>query len=80
MFARLFERFWERYLSKSGDQEILRVIAPFFAFRGLVMASPVWYPSLSNLIRQRLFSFIRAVLETESFDPSLVSQYCSRFQ
>lgn len=80
VFARLFERFWERYLSKSGDQEILQVIAPFFAFRGLVMASPVWYPRLSNPIRKKLFSFIRAVLETERFNPVLVNQYCSRFQ
>lgn len=80
VFARLFQRFWDRYLEKSGDREILEVIAPFFAFRGLVMASPVWYPSLSNTIRRELFSFIRAVLETERFDPSFVSQYCSRFQ
>ena len=80
VFARLFERFWERYLSKSGDQEILKVIAPFFAFRGLVMASPVWYPRLSDPIRTKLFSFIRAVLETERFNPLLINQYCSRFQ
>ena len=42
----LFLRFWERYLEKSGDHEMLNVIAPFLAFRGLVMASPVWYPAL----------------------------------
>lgn len=80
VFARLFQRFWGRYLEKSGDQEILDVIAPFFAFRGLVMASPVWYPSLSKSIRQKLFSFIRAVLETERFDPVLINEYCSHFK
>ncbi|MGE5323875.1 MAG: aminoglycoside phosphotransferase family protein [Actinomycetota bacterium] len=80
VFARLFQRFWDRYLEKSGDREMLEVIAPFFAFRGLVMASPVWYPSLSSPIRKKLLSLIRAVLEAERFDPSLVSQYCSRFQ
>src|SRR5262249_20280714 len=38
---------WERYLRHSGDTEILDVAAPFFGFRGLVMAHPVWYPHLS---------------------------------
>lgn len=80
VFARLFQRFWGRYLEKSGDQEILDVIAPFFVFRGLVMASPVWYPSVSRSIRQKLFSFIRAVLETERFDPALVDEYCTHFK
>ena len=72
----LFQRFWLRYLEKSGDHEILSVIAPFYAFRGLVMASPVWYPSLSMSIRQKLFAFIRSVLEADRFDPALVNEYC----
>lgn len=72
----LFQRFWRRYLERSGDREILCVIAPFFAFRGLVMASPVWYPSLSMAIRQKLFAFICAVLEADRFDPALVNEYC----
>jgi len=75
-FETLFLRFWDRYLSKSGDREILQVAAPFFAFRGLVMASPVWYPALPELVRQKLLSFIRAVLDSEKFDPTLVNAYC----
>ena len=75
-FDTLFQRFWKLYLEKSGDQEILKVIAPFYAFRGLVTASPVWYPTVSMPIRQRLFVFIRAVLEAETFDPALVNEYC----
>lgn len=78
-FATLFQRFWDRYLNKSGDNEMLQVIAPFFAFRGLVMASPLWYPNLSKSIRQKLFSFMRSVLESNAFDPRLVNQYCNRF-
>lgn len=72
----LFQRFWQRYLEKSGDREILHVAAPFFAFRGLVMASPVWYPSLPLPVRRKLLSFVRAVLEAESFDPRRVNEYC----
>ncbi len=75
-FETLFRRFWDRYMEKSGDREILRVAAPFFAFRGLVMASPLWYPSLAETVRQRLLAFILAVLEADIFDPSQVNAYC----
>jgi len=75
-FESLFRRFWERYLGASQDQEMLKVVAPYFAFRGLVMASPVWYPKLANNVRQRLLTFILTVLERESFDPNEVNAYC----
>jgi hypothetical protein len=71
----LFLRFWNRYLEKSGDGEILRVVAPFFAFRGLVIASPLWYPTLSDTVRRSIFAFILGVLESESFDPGRVNTY-----
>jgi aminoglycoside phosphotransferase (APT) family kinase protein len=38
-YQTLFLRFWNRYLEKSHDLEMLNVAAPFLAFRGLVMAS-----------------------------------------
>jgi hypothetical protein len=75
-FEVLFRRFWERYLSASQDREMLEVAAPYFAFRGLVMASPVWYPHLQDKIRQRLLTFILTVLERERFDPQEVNAYC----
>jgi hypothetical protein len=74
-FERLFLRFWDRYLEKSGDREVLRIVAPFFAFRGLVIASPLWYPTLSDAVRKAIFSFVLAVLESESFDPTRVNAY-----
>lgn len=72
----LFRRFWERYLEKSGDRELLEVAAPFFAFRGLVMASPLWYPHLTEGVRRKLFAFIHGVLDAEVFDPERVNAYC----
>jgi hypothetical protein len=72
----LFLRFWQRYLEKSGDREMLRVAAPFLAFRGLVMASPLWYPTLPDAVRQRILVFILAVLESDSFDPQKANTYC----
>jgi hypothetical protein len=71
----LFQRFWHRYLAASGDREMLRVAAPFFAFRGLVMASPVWYPALPDTVRQKLLTFILTVLREDEFDPMEVNHY-----
>jgi hypothetical protein len=72
----LFLRFWDRYLERSGDREMLKVVAPFFAFRGLVLASPVWYPALPDNVRQKILAFIVAVLESDSFDPRKANGYC----
>ena len=70
----LFRQFWERYIGRTGDEEILETAAPFFAFRCLVMASPVWYPSLDEEVRKKLFSFTIAVLHAPRFDPSRVNE------
>jgi len=69
----LFLRFWDRYLAKTGDSGVLETAAPFFAFRCLVMASPVWYPSLNEPVRRKLFSFMISVLDAPRFDPALVN-------
>lgn len=75
-FETLFQRFWERYLDKTGDREMLEVAAPFFVFRALVLASPLWYPDLTDANRAKLLSFILAVLDEERFDPRQVNAYC----
>jgi len=74
-FETLFNLFWKNYLDKTGDEEILSVVQPFFAWRGLVVASPVWYPNLPESVRSKLFSFIRNVLETEKLDLREVNSY-----
>ncbi len=75
-FETLFRRFWDRYLEKTGDREMLAVAAPFYAFRCLVMASPLWYPTLDEEVRKKLFSFIGEVLDAKAFDPGRVNDYC----
>jgi hypothetical protein len=74
-FEILFHRFWDRYLAATGDREILSVAAPFFAFRGLVMASPLWYPALAEEVRRAIFAFLRNVLDADAFDPGRVGEY-----
>lgn len=74
-FETLFNLFWNTYLDKTGDEEILEVIQPFYAWRGLVIASPVWYPDLGLDVRMKIFNFVKNVLKTEKLDPKGVNSY-----
>jgi aminoglycoside phosphotransferase (APT) family kinase protein len=70
-FAPLWARFWDGYLSR-GDAGVLEVVAPYFAWRALVLANPVWYPELSAESRSALLGFVELALEAERFSPALV--------
>jgi hypothetical protein len=74
-FKGLFELFFKVYLEETGDYELLEVIQPFYVFRGLVVASPVWYPNISLDTRRKLVNFTKNVLEAENFDYNGVSRY-----
>ncbi len=76
-FERLWLGFWTRYLERSGDSELLEVTAPFLAFRGLVMANPLWYPALNAGVREALVRFVVNVLDDDSFDPGRAQEYLS---
>jgi hypothetical protein len=70
-FSILWHRFWERYSSLSGDPDLFDVAAPFLAWRGLVLASPLWYPGLADDARGRLLTFVETVLKADRFSPAL---------
>jgi hypothetical protein len=74
-FEILFREFWDRYLEASRDEDVLRAAAPFFAFRGLVIASPVWYPDLPVNARRSIFRFMENVLAADRFVPGDVHRY-----
>jgi len=74
-FQRLFHLFWDHYMELTGDEEILSVVQPFFAWRGLVIASPLWYPRLTPEVRQKILNFIRNVLRTEIFHAQEINNY-----
>jgi hypothetical protein len=70
-FSVLWSRFWERYLTLSGDAGTFEVAPPFLAWRGLVLASPLWYPALADEARGRLLTFVETVLKSDRFSPAL---------
>ncbi|MEM2342271.1 MAG: phosphotransferase [Candidatus Bathyarchaeia archaeon] len=74
-FRKLFEIFWENYLNKTGDEEILTVIQPYYAWRGLVIASPIWYPNLTKETRTKIFNFIMNVLRLEKLSIKDINIY-----
>lgn len=67
-FEKLFNIFWNHYLDERGDEEMLKIIQPFYAWRGLVVASPIWYPHLLLDTRTKLQDLGKKVLQTECFN------------
>lgn len=74
-FSDLFETFFERYFEKTKDEEMLKVMAPFYAFRGLVIAHPLYYPALDSFKRRKIMNFIVNVLNSKEFDKSKIVSY-----
>ncbi|MEW5746425.1 MAG: phosphotransferase [Nitrospirota bacterium] len=67
--------FFDEYAGLSGDEELYAVLAPFYAFRGAVVANPVFYPELKPGQRAMIFRFVERVLAEESFDYTKVNEY-----
>jgi hypothetical protein len=74
-FETLFSTFFETYLSQSDDAGLIAAIQPWYAWRALVVASPVWYPKLDDSVRRKLFSFARRVMAEECFEWRNVNRY-----
>jgi hypothetical protein len=74
-FQELYTTFWTTYFEATGDTEIQTVIQPFFAWRGLVLANPIWYPNLATSIRMKLFNLIHTILGQNELDLQNPQQY-----
>ncbi len=74
-FQSLYDEFVDTYLNKSNDQGILDAMPLFYALRCLVIASPVWYPTLSSETRRKIFNFAANILDEGHFNPKNVNSY-----
>ncbi len=63
-----WDAFWPVYLA--GDRvDVCAAVAPFFAWRALVLASPKWYPNLAAADREQILAFAERALAAPRFDP-----------
>jgi hypothetical protein len=73
--APLWHHFWQNYVAETRDDGVYEVAAPLFAWRGLVLASPAWYPELAAADRDRVLSFVERVLGAERFAPEMATEF-----
>jgi hypothetical protein len=59
----LWRAFLETYLAAARDEEVHETAPPYLAWRGLVVASPRFYPNLSEEARDAVLSFVERVLD-----------------
>jgi hypothetical protein len=74
-FKELFYTFVNNYLEQTSDYDLLKVIQPFYAWRGLVLANPIWYPTLNLKVRRMILNFINNCLDLGEIDLKKINSY-----
>ena len=74
-YLEALELFYNEYTKKTGDTGLLEIVAPFYAFRGAVVANPLFYPDVTPENRRKIFNFVHGVLDDESFKIEKVNEY-----
>lgn len=74
-FKDMFDLFLSNYLKKTKDKELLKVVAPFFAFRGVVVIHPFFYPKPKPEVRRKIINFVMNVLDDREFNPNKIPEY-----
>lgn len=71
-FRPLWSSFFQTYLSQTHDTAVFDCFAPFFAWRALVLASPAWYPDVSEEVRVGLLTAAVDLLEGTTLRPDRI--------
>ena len=74
-FAELFQLFFDNYLKKTKDLGVLEIAGLFFAFRGVVVIHPTFYPKQANAVRRKMFNLVRHVLKERIFYSRKINVY-----
>ena len=67
--------FYENYLGLTGDYELNRVSALFYAFRGVVVANPQFYPNITKTQRRKVFNLVHGILDASEFKIDEINDY-----
>jgi aminoglycoside phosphotransferase family enzyme len=76
-FAELFNAFWNNYFGKTNNKLIVKTAGIYFAFRGVVVAHPVFYQAQTDATRRKMVNFMNNVLDDDAFDPDRINEYLS---
>lgn len=60
-FKELGDIFWNKYIELTGDKDIIKIAPIYFAFRGLVVGHPDFYPDQTEETRKKLYNFVENV-------------------
>lgn len=71
-FRALLDAFWSAYHLARPDDELAEVAPPFVAWRALVIANPIFYPTMAPELRDAMLSLAERALDAGRFDPELV--------
>lgn len=71
-FGLLWRVFYREYLARAKNERALENMAPFMAWRALVLSSPAWYPDIASAVRLALLTTAIHWLEGAAFDPESI--------
>ncbi|MBD3335939.1 MAG: hypothetical protein GF355_10525 [Candidatus Eisenbacteria bacterium] len=74
-FGELHGRFWEAYLSASGDADLVTIAQPWLARRALILANPQLYPEVDEAVRSGLLRYAGRVMGSEIYDYARLELY-----
>jgi hypothetical protein len=74
-FAKMFHIFWDNYMKKTKDKTIVKTAGIHFAFRGVVVAHPVFYSAQTDDVRRKMIAFAENVLKDDQFHPNKIQGY-----
>lgn len=77
-FRQLFDAFWDRYIQKSQDEKVKKIIPVFFAFRAAVVAHPIFFPHQSEKTRRTMVMVTKHLLEQKVFTPEIVEEFLKK--
>jgi hypothetical protein len=71
-FGLMWRAFYKQYISYAKNERALENMAPFMAWRALVLSSPAWYPDIAQSVRAALLGLAVHWLEGTPFDPETI--------
>lgn len=76
-FRPLWRAFWSTYFEARRDEHLLDVAPPYWTWRTLVLANPLWYPDTKPEVRDTLLAMAEHTLARGRLDLDAVERYLS---